>query len=168
MPDCNGVTTNYTDKYTNKTLNFTYMNAGYVGYYSENTSPADDTLTCSVVEIYSDHMTVTRYDKKGEHKLGSKGSYNTSADGGIYNDANGFPYGTTTGYSVVSSNTSSPQDIRRINAVDATTTLSLKGYSATADIGSTANVRAVLSNADAVSYESVSYTHLTLPTICSV
>lgn len=153
VPDCNGVTTNYTDKYTNETLKFTYMNAGYVGYYSENTSPADDTLTCSVVEIYSDHMTVTRYDKKGEHKLGSKGSYNTSADGGIYNDANGFPKGTNTAYSVVSSDTSSSENISRINAVDATTTLSLKGYSATAKIGSTANVRAVLSNADAVSYK---------------
>lgn len=153
VPDCNGVTTNYTDKYTNETLKFTYMNAGYVGYYSENTSPADDTLTCSVVEIYSDRMTVTRYDKDGAHKLGSQGSYNTSANNGKYNDMNGFPNGTTTGYSVVSSNTSSPQYIRRINAVDATTTLTLKGYSATADIGSTANVRAVLSNADAVSYK---------------
>lgn len=151
VPDCNGVTTGNTDKYTNKTLNFTYMNAGYVGYYSENTSPADDTLTCSVVEIYSDRMTVTRYDKNGQHKLGSQGSYNTSADSGVYNDANGFPNGTKTAYSVVSNNTSSPQNISRINSVDATVNLSLKGYSATADIGSTANVRAVLSNADAVS-----------------
>ena len=153
VPDCEGVSTAYTNKYTNEKLNFTYMNAGYVGYYSENTSPADDTLTCSVVEIYSDRMTVTRYDKDGAHKLGSQGSYNTSANNGKYNDANGFPNGTTTGYSVVSSDTPSPQNIRRINAVDATTTLSLKGYSATAKIGSTANVRAVLSNADAVSYK---------------
>ena len=151
VPDCEDVSTKYTDKYTNETLNFTYMNAGYVGYYSENTSPADDTLTCSVIEIYSDHMTVTRYNKEGEHKLGSKGSYNTSADSGKYDDSKGFPSGTKTAYSVVSSDTSSPQDISRINAVDATITLSLKGYSATAEIGSTANVRAVLSNADAVS-----------------
>lgn len=153
VPDCDGVTTNYTDKYTNETLNFTYMNAGYVGYYSENTSPADDTLTCSVVEIYSNKMTVTRYDKDGQHKLGSQGAYNTSADGGIYTDASGFPNGTNPAYSVVSSNTSSPQNISRINTVDATTTLTLKGYSATAEIGSTANISAVLNNADAVSYE---------------
>lgn len=153
VPDCGGVSTAYTDKYTNEKLNFTYMNAGYVGYYSENTSPADDTLTCSVVEIYSDRMTVTRYDKDGAHKLGSQGSYNTSANNGAYNDTNGFPNGTTTGYSVVSSDTPSPQNIVRINAAEVSASLSLKGYSETAEIGSTANVRAVLSNATAVSYE---------------
>ena len=153
VPDCEGVTTTYTDKYTNEKLNFTYMNAGYVGYYSENTSPADDTLTCSVIEIYSDHMTVTRYDKDGAHKLGSQGCYNTSAKGGAYNDTNGFPNGTTTGYSVVSSDTPSPKNIARINVAEVSASLSLKGYSETAEIGSTANVRAVLSNATAVSYE---------------
>lgn len=153
VPDCEGVKTTYTDKYTNEKLNFTYMNAGYVGYYSENTSPADDTLTCSVIEIYSDRMTVTRYDKNGEHKLGSQGSYNTSANSGAYNDANGFPNGTTTGYSVVSSDIPSSQNIDRINDAQVSASLSLKGYSDTAEIGSTANVRAALSNATAVSYE---------------
>ena len=73
------------DSYTERTLNFTYMNAGYTGYYM-NCAPgqyssdpdsqyraADETLTCSVLEIYQDRIEITRYDADGTHALGSDG-----------------------------------------------------------------------------------------------
>lgn len=50
---------------TNKqTLNFTYMNAGYVGY---STSATNDTRTVSVLSIYDDRVLVSRYDAEGEY-----------------------------------------------------------------------------------------------------
>lgn len=74
-----------TDEFTEKTLNFTYMNAGYTGYYM-NCGPgeyssdpesryraADETLTCSVIEIYDDRIEITRYDEDGQHDTGSAG-----------------------------------------------------------------------------------------------
>lgn len=60
-----------------KTLNFTYMNAGYTGYY-HNHNGADDTLTMSYISIASDGtVTVTRYDENGKHDLKSQGVTNT-------------------------------------------------------------------------------------------
>lgn len=74
-----------TDEFSEKTLNFTYMNAGYTGYYM-NCGPgeyssdpesryraADETLTCSVIEIYDDRIEITRYDENGQHDTGSAG-----------------------------------------------------------------------------------------------
>jgi len=58
------------------TLNFTYMNAGYIGYYN-NENGADDTLTMSVIKIYDDSFTVSRYDSSGKHLLKSKGVTNS-------------------------------------------------------------------------------------------
>lgn len=73
------------DEFVEKTLGFTYMNAGYTGYYM-NCGPgeyssdpdsqyraADETLTCSVIEIYDDRIEITRYDESGRHSLGSDG-----------------------------------------------------------------------------------------------
>ena len=74
-----------TDKYTEETLTFTYMNAGYTGYYmncgpeeldageKELYSAADETLTGTVFEIYSDRIVITRYDTEGVHELGHAG-----------------------------------------------------------------------------------------------
>lgn len=45
-------------------LNFTYMNAGYVGY---STSATNDTKTMSVLSIYDNRVVITRYDKNGEY-----------------------------------------------------------------------------------------------------
>lgn len=74
-----------TDEYTEETLNFTYLNAGYTGYYM-NCSPkelangtkekydaGDMALTGTVCEIYPDRMVLTRYDAEGVHDIGSEG-----------------------------------------------------------------------------------------------
>ena len=44
--------------YKEHSLNFTYMNAGYVGYYKGN---CEGGLTSSVFEIYEDRVVVARY-----------------------------------------------------------------------------------------------------------
>jgi len=74
----------YTDSFEEKTLNFTYMNAGYTGYYM-NCSPAqyknggegyhsaDETLTGSLIDIYGDRIVITRYDEDGPHDAGAAG-----------------------------------------------------------------------------------------------
>lgn len=74
-----------TDVFSEETLNFTYMNAGYTGYYmncaagdysSDSDSPyraADETLTCTAAEIYDDRIVITRYDTEGRHVLGAAG-----------------------------------------------------------------------------------------------
>ncbi|MCQ2448898.1 MAG: dockerin type I repeat-containing protein [Clostridia bacterium] len=68
--------------YTAEALNFTYMNAGFIGYYvdneagSTNTSGVDDTLTMSVFEITDNTLTVKRYDANGIHNLKSAGVKN--------------------------------------------------------------------------------------------
>lgn len=90
-----------TDDFEEKTLNFTYMNAGYTGYYM-NCAPdeyssdpdseyraADETLSCSVIEIYGDRIVITRYDENGEHALGSEGEadpYRGGIDSGLIDE----------------------------------------------------------------------------------
>lgn len=77
-----------TDSFKEEALGFTYMNAGYTGYYM-NCAPeeyssdpgsqyraADETLTGSVIEIYDDRIVITRYDENGKHDLGSAGEAN--------------------------------------------------------------------------------------------
>ena len=74
-----------TDTYSEETLRFTYLNAGYTGYYM-NCAPveydeddpdkyaaADTTLTGTVLEIYADRIVATRYDSEGVHVLGHAG-----------------------------------------------------------------------------------------------
>ena len=73
-----------TDEYAEETLNFTYLNAGYTGYYmncapaqytngGEGYHAADESLTGTVVEVYEDRIVVTRYDTEGVHVLGHTG-----------------------------------------------------------------------------------------------
>lgn len=74
-----------TDEFEEKELNFTYMNAGYTGYYM-NCSPsdydgesyraADETLSATVCEVYKDRIEITRYDANGRHVLGAAGEAN--------------------------------------------------------------------------------------------
>lgn len=72
---------NYDDKNncSYEKLHFTYMNAGYVGYYSteDENDGADRTLTVTMFEIDGDKVTIKRYSKNGIHNLKSKGVYNT-------------------------------------------------------------------------------------------
>ncbi len=52
--------------YTEETLNFTYMNYGYVGHSSNsNTSTSTSTLTMCVFEFCSDRLEVSRYSETG-------------------------------------------------------------------------------------------------------
>lgn len=64
-------------KWTEETLNFTYMNAGYVGYYNENyydvTSYEEEKLTMTVFKIENNQVTVERWSKDGLYNLKSAG-----------------------------------------------------------------------------------------------
>lgn len=62
-------------KWETKTLNFTYMNAGYTGYYN-NENGADDTLTMSLFTISEDSVVIDRYSVNGKHDLKSAGVTN--------------------------------------------------------------------------------------------
>lgn len=88
-----------TDEFEERKLNFTYMNAGYTGYYL-NCAPgqdraahsaADETLTCTVCEIYKDRIEIRRYDENGLHQLGAAGEGNPYK-GGIDADLIGPEY----------------------------------------------------------------------------
>ena len=58
-------------------LNFTYMNAGYVGYYANHGSEADRTLTMTTFTIREDgSVIISRYDANGLHNLKAKGVLN--------------------------------------------------------------------------------------------
>ena len=60
------------------TLNFTYMNVGYVGYNADNGYGADVALTVTTYRILSTgEVIITRWDKNGEHNLKSAGVSNT-------------------------------------------------------------------------------------------
>ena len=60
------------------TLNFTYMNVGYVGYNADNGYGADVALTVTTYRIQSNgDVIITRWDKSGEHNLKSAGVKNT-------------------------------------------------------------------------------------------
>ncbi len=84
IPDA-GTNTACTDSYTTETLNFTYMNAGYLGYYMtcgkgeyfdgtyEKCQVADETLTGTVCEITPDELVFSRYAVDGIHSIGYAG-----------------------------------------------------------------------------------------------
>ncbi|MCD7760324.1 MAG: metallophosphoesterase, partial [Clostridiales bacterium] len=67
-----------TDTFSVETLNFTYLNAGYLGYVSD--SGAEDTLTCTVCEIYEDEIVLTRYSADGVYTLSGAGGANPYVD----------------------------------------------------------------------------------------
>lgn len=89
-----------------QTLNFTYMSAGYVGYYN-NQNGADDTLTMTVFKIRGDEVTVSRYSKNGIHNLKSKGVLNA--------------YKNETGYDPNTTVYPSPQRIELTHVLDKST-----------------------------------------------
>lgn len=68
-----------------ETLAFTYMNAGYVGYYGDSYGgTADKTLTMTVFAITGDSVTVSRYASNGTHDLKSAGVYNVEYPDSAY------------------------------------------------------------------------------------
>lgn len=73
------------ENYEMKTLKFTYLNAGYVGYY-RNVNGADDALTMTVFQISDSQVTVARYAADGRHALKSEGVRNNfKGEGNITN-----------------------------------------------------------------------------------
>lgn len=77
------------NKHSTKTIQFTYMNAGYVGYYDDKVSgnENDVSLTMSVFTITDKTVTIERYDQNGVHNLKSKGfdtAYSGKSMGSAY------------------------------------------------------------------------------------
>ncbi len=64
--------------YKEETLNFTYMNSGYTGYYTSPMETAESDLTMSVFRIRGNEVIISRYSKDGVHNLKSTGVENTS------------------------------------------------------------------------------------------
>lgn len=91
--------------YNNETLNFTYTNPGFVGYY-ENHNGADDTLTMTVWKITNDSINIVRYSKDGVHPLKSPGVTNS--------------YKNESGYSPDTTAYSSPQTITLTDVTEKT------------------------------------------------
>lgn len=63
--------------FAEKTLNFTYMNAGYIGYYRDVNTGSDTTLTMTAFEFTDENLVISRYDKNGKHNLKSAGVRNS-------------------------------------------------------------------------------------------
>ena len=61
-----------------ETLNFTYMNSGYTGYYASPMENAETTLSMSVFRIRGNEVIISRYSKDGVYNLKSAGTENTS------------------------------------------------------------------------------------------
>lgn len=75
-----------TKEYKTHTLNFTYMNAGFIGYYSTTEAATDAAITMSVFRIQEDGaVIITRYDKNGIHPLKSKGVWHPDHNKEGYN-----------------------------------------------------------------------------------
>ena len=68
------------DKKTAKaeTLNFTYMNSGYTGYYTSPVEGAESTLSMSVFRIRGNEVVISRYSKDGAYNLKSAGTENNT------------------------------------------------------------------------------------------
>ena len=77
LPVADGTKTGY-DRYT---LKFTYMNAGFTGYYEDMGSGVDTALTMTTFAIYEDRVEINRFDASGLHNLKAKGNY--GADYGL-------------------------------------------------------------------------------------
>lgn len=68
---------NSRDNYKTENLQFTYMNAGYVGYYENKNAGADDTLTMTSFDIAANEVTVNRYSQSGICDLKAYGVINS-------------------------------------------------------------------------------------------
>lgn len=63
-------------EYKDETLNFTYMNSGYTGYYTSPVEGAESTLSMSVFRIRGNEVFISRYSKDGAYNLKSAGTEN--------------------------------------------------------------------------------------------
>ncbi len=72
------------NEFSQRKLNFTYMNAGYVGYYNKVNDGCDETLTMSVFDIYDDRVEINKYSKDGKYLLKASGVTNNYKDETMY------------------------------------------------------------------------------------
>lgn len=84
IPDLTKKSGSTTDSYKKEELNFTYMNAGYIGYFHDAT--AADELTATVCQVYDNKLVLRRYSEDGLIDIGSVGKNNTR-----YNDSSLIP-----------------------------------------------------------------------------
>jgi len=99
------------DSYQEETLNFTYMNAGYVAYYRNVNSGAETDLSMTVFAITDNTVTIERYTKNGPHALKSVGVKNAHAASTSYVSDGGSGYcrhGLTEPYGPNTSTVASP------------------------------------------------------------
>ncbi|MBQ7889417.1 MAG: hypothetical protein IJ356_06630 [Erysipelotrichaceae bacterium] len=83
-----------TSEYTQEILNFTYMNAGYTGYYSDPftyvTTAGTDKLTMTVFKITENDVTVERYSANGLYNLKSAGYNGSYSNTSVTSDSLGL------------------------------------------------------------------------------
>ncbi len=63
------------------TLNFTYMNAGYIGYFNTTEPTTDATLTMSVFLVRGNEVIITRYDSEINFNKNKFGIHNLKSAG---------------------------------------------------------------------------------------
>jgi len=121
-------------EYKEETLNFTYMNAGYVTYYRNVNSGSETDLTMTVFAITDNNVTIERYSNSGLHALKSVGVENAHAESTSYVSDGGGSYcrhGLTENYLPNTSVVSSPYTLT-LTAPKTVNTLTENGVSVTA------------------------------------
>ena len=78
IPDPTKRSGQVTDYYTEETLNFTYLNTGYIGYVKESESGTE--LTATVCKIYDDKLVFERYSEDGLIDISAEGKNNVRFD----------------------------------------------------------------------------------------
>ena len=81
-------------EYQEVELKFTYMNAGYVGYFADTGCGVDTTLTMTTFRIQEDgSVIITRYDKNGYHNLKAEGKAHIANEHNVTIPVNADVYG---------------------------------------------------------------------------
>ena len=92
-----------------ETLNFTYMNSGYTGYYTSPMENAETTLSMSVFRIRGNEVYITRYSKDGVYNLKSAGVQNTNFTYSVLPTVNEIVYSGT--YKIAADGSASSVDV---------------------------------------------------------
>jgi len=81
-------------EYQEVELKFTYMNAGYVGYFADTGCGVDTTLTMTTFKIHADgSVIITRYDANGYHNLKAEGKAHIANEYNVTIPVNADVYG---------------------------------------------------------------------------
>ena len=125
-----------------ETLSFTYMNAGYVGYYRNVNTGSETDLTMTVFEITEDDVTVKRFSASGLHDLKSVGVTNS--------------YKNESGYEPNTEVIKSPQIIKLQKFITGETVTS-NGVSVTAPNLTGLDAMKIFGTADTVKYSTTQF-----------